>query len=106
MFAAKKISNSADALALLNCARLPGRLTSGEAAVVLGFAEHDIAPLIAAKILEPLGRPAPNAPKYFAANDVLQRANDRDWLAKATKTLSHHWRSKNERKTHNNLRIV
>jgi hypothetical protein len=83
---------------LLNCRRLPGRLTTGETAVILGFGEHDIAPLIASKLLEPLGRPAQNAPKYFAAVDVELLARDHEWLNKATRTLSRFWQSKNGRR--------
>jgi hypothetical protein len=67
MFAARKVGNLQDAMVLLNCRRLPGRLNTTEAAVLLGFQEHDIPVLIAGKLLTPLGRPAPNAPKYFAA---------------------------------------
>lgn len=64
MFPGKRITNLQDALALLNCRRLPGRLNTTEAAVVLGFQEHDMAGLVAARLLAPLGKPAPNAPKY------------------------------------------
>ena len=102
MFTSKKLQGPQEALALLNCMRLPGRLTTGEAAVVLGFAEHDIPTLIADKLLEPLGRPAPNAPKYFAAIDVTERANSREWLAKSTRAIANHWREKNVRKTNEN----
>jgi hypothetical protein len=101
MFSAKQISSGQEILALLNCRRLPARLSTGETAVVLGFQEHDIAPLIpliAAKLLSPLGKPAPNAPKYFATVDVLAAAQDREWLSQATRALARHWRIKNSRK--------
>lgn len=98
MFAAKKLSGGQEILSLMNCRRLPARLTTGEAAAVLGFQEHDIAPLIAAKLLSPLGRPAPNAPKYFASVDILTAAEDREWLSQATKALSKHWHDKNGRR--------
>ncbi len=98
MFSAKQISSAQEILALLNCRRLPARLSTGEAAVLLGFQEHDIAPLIAAKLLAPLGRPVPNAPKYFATVDVLTIAQDREWLSQATRALARHWRIKNSRK--------
>ena len=62
VFSAKQISNGQEILALLNCRRLPARLSTGETAVLLGFQEHDIAPLVAAKLLAPLGKPATNAP--------------------------------------------
>jgi hypothetical protein len=77
---------------------LPARLTVPETAKVLGFAEHDIQILMAARKLIPLGEPAPNAPKWFAAMEIIQLASDRDWLHKATKEVSKHWRKKRERK--------
>jgi len=85
--------------ALLNCRRLPGRLNTSEAALLLGFQEHDIAFLIAAKLLVPLGKPALNAPKYFAAVEIAERASDAEWLSCATKELSKHWLRKNQRKS-------
>jgi hypothetical protein len=66
--------------------------------LLLGFQEHDIAPLIAAKILKPLGQPAPNAPKYFASVDIEARVEDPDWLCQATRTLARYWIKKNSRK--------
>lgn len=87
-----------EALAILNCNRLPARLNVTEASVLLGFAEHDIPVLISAKLLLPLGKPAPNAPKYFAAMDIIQYASDREWLSKATRELSKYWLSRNSRK--------
>ena len=95
---ARRTSTAQEALAVLNCRRLPARLNTTEAAVVLGFQEHDIAPLMAAKLLVPLGRPAPNAPKYFASVEILRLADDPDWLSNATKALSRHWTAKNTRK--------
>lgn len=95
MLAGKKISSLQDAFALLNCHRLPARLNTSEVAVLLGFQEHDIAPLVAAKLLVPLGKPAPNAPKYFAAIEVLACTESRDWLSQATKAISKHWAAKN-----------
>ena len=98
MLPGKKISNFQDMLALLNCRRLPGRLNTAESALLLGFQEHDICPLIAAKLLSPLGRPAPNAPKFFASVEIASLAQDRDWLAQATRTIARHWLNKNNRK--------
>jgi len=98
MFSSKKLTSNQEILSLMNCRRLPARLTTGEAAAILGFQEHDIAPLIAAKLLTPLGKPAPNAPKYFAAVDVLAAAQDRDWLSQATRALARYWQGRNGRK--------
>jgi hypothetical protein len=76
---------------------ITGRLNTSEAALLLGFKEHDIALLIAAKLLVPLGKRAPNAPKYFAAVEIAERALDGEWLSGATKSLSKHWQRKNQR---------
>jgi hypothetical protein len=88
-------SSTQETVALLNCRRLPARLNATEAAVLLGFKEHDIAPLVAARLLTPLGKPAQNAPKYFAAVDILAWSENRKWLSEATKILAHFWRQKN-----------
>ena len=95
MFRTKATSSLENAVALLNCRRLPARLNTSETAVLLGVQEHDIAPLIAAKLLTPLGKPAPNAPKYFAAVEVLRNAENCEWLSRATRVLAAHWRRKN-----------
>lgn len=96
MLAGKKINSLQDAFALLNCHRLPARLNTSEVAVLLGFQEHDIAPLVAAKLLTPLGKPAPNSPKYFAATEVLACAENREWLSQSTRAIAKHWATKNE----------
>jgi len=76
---------------------LPGRLDVAATARILGFAEHDIQILMAVGKLEPLGNPAPNAPKWFYAIEVIRLATDRDWLNKATREVSWYWRHKRER---------
>jgi hypothetical protein len=48
--------------------------------------------------LMPLGDPAPNAPKWFAAVEVIRLATDKDWLHKATKEISKYWRNKRGRR--------
>lgn len=83
---------------LFLCQRLPGRLDVAQTAVLLGFADHDIPVLVRAKLLKPLGNPAPNAPKYFAAVEIEKVMTDKDWLEKATKVISRHWKEKNLRK--------
>jgi len=90
----------------MNCRRLPARLSTGEASAILGFQEHDIAPLIAAKMLNPLGKPAPNAPKYFASVDILAAAQDREWLSQAPRSLSKYWQGKNARKKDGGSRLA
>ena|SRR5438552_13943790 len=85
-------------VALLNCRRLPGRLNMAETALLLGIHEHDVPVLISARLLSPLGRPASNAPKYFAAVEIADRASDLEWLSSATREIAKYWRRKNDRK--------
>jgi hypothetical protein len=75
---------------------LPARLDVAATAKLLGFAEHDIQVLTSVGKLTPLGDPAPNAPKWFAAVEMIRLATDQDWLHKATKEISKHWRHKRE----------
>lgn len=84
---------------VLNCLRMPARLDVEQTARVLGFAVHDVPVLVRAKLIKPLGSPAPNAPKYFALCDVEVRARDLQWLDRATRALQQNWQRKNERKT-------
>jgi hypothetical protein len=78
---------------------LAARLDVGATAKLLGFAEHDIQILMAVSKLTPLGDPAPNAPKWFAAVEMIRLAADQDWLHKSTKEISKYWRNKRERRT-------
>ncbi|MCI0538724.1 MAG: hypothetical protein L0Z50_26250 [Verrucomicrobiales bacterium] len=73
---------------------LPGRLTLEETAWRLGFNSHDIPILTRAKLLKPLGNPAPNSVKYFSAAEVQTLAADRTWLDRATKAVAVHWKKK------------
>ncbi|HEV2453545.1 MAG TPA: hypothetical protein VGY98_04755 [Verrucomicrobiae bacterium] len=77
---------------------LPARLDVSATAKLLGFAEHDIPVLVGAGKLAPLGDPAPNAPKWFGAVEVIRLATDTEWLHKATREVSKHWRHKRERR--------
>lgn len=74
------------------------RYALNQTALALGFQVHDIPVLVAARLLVPLGRPAPNAPKYFARCEIEILANDRKWLDKATDAIYRHWRGKNQKK--------
>jgi hypothetical protein len=76
----------------------PARLDVAATAKLPGFAEHDIQILMAVGKLTPLGDPAPNAPKWFAAVEMIRLAADKDWLHKATKEISKYWRQKRERR--------
>jgi hypothetical protein len=75
--------------------QLPARLTAEQAAWVLNCQAHDVPILVGARLLKPLGNPPPNSVKFFAANEVLEQAKDRTWLAKVTNALNDHWRRRN-----------
>ena len=77
---------------------LPARLDVVETAKLLGFAEHDVQILMASGKLTPLGDPAPNAPKWFAAMEIIRLATDKDWLNRATREVAKYWRHKRERR--------
>jgi hypothetical protein len=77
---------------------LPARIDVAATAKLLGFAENDIQILMAVGKLTPLSDPAPNAPKWFAAVEMVRHAADQDWLHKATKEIAKYWRNKRERR--------
>jgi hypothetical protein len=83
---------------VLTSRRLPARLMAAQAAVRLGFAEHDIPVLVKAGLLEPLGDPQKNAVKYFAAVEIEKRAHNVKWLDRATKLISTYWQGQNRRR--------
>jgi len=78
--------------------RLPARLNAEQAAWLLNVNASDIPILIAKRLLKPLGDPARNAAKYFATVEILNLANDRTWLAKATDGIHGYWRNKRARR--------
>ncbi len=63
-------------LNLLKSGRLPARLNTSQVSALIGFQPHDIPVLVCQKLLRPLGKPAPSAIKYFAANEIEQLAKD------------------------------
>jgi hypothetical protein len=75
--------------------QVPARLTAEQAAWVLGCQAHDVPILVAARLLRPLGNPAPNGVKYFATMEILELCKNRTWLAKVTNAASEHWKQKN-----------
>jgi len=78
---------------------LPARLNVSQTAKLLGFSEHDVPVLMAAKLLDPLGSPAANSPKYFARIAVLEHANDLKWLDRATRAVAKYWQNKRARRS-------
>jgi hypothetical protein len=57
---------------------LPARLDVTAPAKLLSFTESDMQILMSAGKLTPLGNPAPNAPKWFAAVEMIRLATDQD----------------------------
>jgi hypothetical protein len=45
-----------------------------------------------------LGRPNPNAVKFFSAVELIALLADRVWLDEATKTIGLFWKRKNARR--------
>ena len=74
---------------------LPARLLAAQVAKLLNCSTEDVALLVTAGKLRPLGRPRPNAVKFFSAVELIVLLADRDWLDEATKTIGQHWRRKN-----------
>ena len=79
----------------LSLAAPPARLGINETAWLMGFNEHDIAVLVSAGLLKPLGRPTATGSKFFATVELQNLRNDTRWLAKASDAIVNHWRSKN-----------
>jgi hypothetical protein len=77
---------------------LPARLDVAGTSKLLGFTESDIQILMAMGKLRPLGDPAPNAPKWFAAVEMIRLAGDQDWLHRATKEIAKYWKNKRGRR--------
>ena len=80
---------------LFECVSLAGPAGRQAGGQLLGFQSHDIPVLIAAKLLQPLGKPVPNAPKYFAACVLEELRCNPDWLDQASRAISRHWQAKN-----------
>jgi hypothetical protein len=92
-------SINCDSTRKIHFTKLPAvTMNTSETALLLGLQEHDIAPVVAAKLFVPLGKPAANAPKYFAAVEVAERAANPEWLSQATKALARYWQRKNQRR--------
>ena len=88
---------SIELITLLVAFGKPGRLPVDETGKLLNFTSSDIGTLMAAKLLKPLGNPAPNAPKFFATVQILALECDEQWLNKATRCCSEYWRTKRRR---------
>src|SRR5271169_589967 len=77
---------------------LPARLLAGDVAKLLNCTTDDVALLVTAGKLRLLGRPRPNAVKFFSAVELFALLADREWLDEATKTIGQFWKRKNARR--------
>jgi hypothetical protein len=77
---------------------LPARLLAAQVAKLLNCTTEDVALLVTAGKLRPLGRPNPNAVKFFSAVEVFTLLADREWLDDATKAIGQFWKRKNARR--------
>lgn len=77
---------------------LPARLLAVQVAKLLNCTPEDVAVLVTAGKLRPLGRPNPNAVKFFSAVELIALLADREWLDEATKTIGQFWKRKNARR--------
>ena len=85
-------------LDVLTMRRLPARLNVEQTAKLLGFTDLEM-PILMKMKPKPL-LPPPNGHKFFATEEILQLAANRDWLAKASKAVTAHWKVKNQRHQH------
>jgi hypothetical protein len=83
----------------LNLTTHPARLTKEQTAAYLGFTPDQITVLIQRGLLKPLGRPAPNADKFFAKVELDDLKKNKEWLSKATMAITVYWQDKNARKS-------
>ena len=80
----------------LNLKEKPARLSRQEVAWMLRFTEDDITMLVSAGALKPLGKPAKNAPKWFARVDIERLKENAAWLARATEIVRKAWEERNK----------
>jgi hypothetical protein len=77
---------------------LPARLLAAQVPKLLNCSAVDVAVLVTAGKLRPLGRPNANAVKFFSAVELFALLADREWLDEATKTIGQFWKRKNDRR--------
>jgi hypothetical protein len=89
---------SPEAYRLLTCQHLPATLTTDQASILSGFAEHSLPILASAKILVPLNDYGGNTVKVYFTEDVLDLRSNRNRVLKAVRHVYDHWRHLNELK--------
>lgn len=104
------------AIALLELAHLPLRLTAGQTGACLGLTVDEVRLVASAEVLQrlleaapanlrrkllppaqrlqALGSPAKQAVKYYATFEILDRSQDVNWLDRAHRSLHAYWKIK------------
>jgi hypothetical protein len=77
---------------------LTARLLAAQVAKLLNCTVEDVGLLVSAGKLRALGKPRPNAVKFFSTVELIALLVDPDWLDDATKTIGQFWRRKNARR--------
>ena len=85
--------------------RLPARSDVSQTALLLGFQEYEIPILMRLKLLKPLGSPVQNGRKYFATAEILELAQSRDWLDRATRAVARSFQDKNRKMKERNFAV-
>lgn len=68
------------------------------AGFMLGFDDDEISVLVTRKLLKPLGKPTPNATKYFSRRYIEALMNNEPFLNRGTQAIYDYHREKNGRK--------
>jgi hypothetical protein len=89
------MNNQSERQHFISIAGLPGRLTTQEAAWMLGFSAHDVPVLVSHRMLKPLGNPPPNGGRYYSLAELETFRLNPKWLDKASAVLVKHWKTRN-----------
>jgi hypothetical protein len=86
------------ALATWAAKDIPARLLAEQVGKLLNCSTEDVSILVSAGKLRALGKPRPNAVKFFNAVELMALLADPDWLDDATKTIIQYWKRKNAKR--------
>lgn len=75
---------------------VPARMSMAQASALLGISKTDLSYLCSERELEVLGTPERNQERFLCAEDVLDKARDKRWLARVTQSLYERHRSRSQ----------
>ena len=73
---------------------LAGPVAGRASGKLLNCSTEDVAILVSAGKLRALGKPRPNAVKFFSSIELIALLANPDWLDEATKIIGLHWKQK------------